>query len=250
MAAKPLVYVHGAGPQQPAAAFKHEADMILFGRDMPTTKVAHYSDVRWPPAGSGPTAAPNRAARPAGSPRSARRWRRRSAPRGGRCDRLGDPDVAASPRDGRGRSHAAAVRRPMWRPRGAWSRSSTARRTGSRAVRSAGPPGRGPRSDLPGPDLPLHRRQVRERRHRLPVRPVHGGDAGAGPPGAPAQPAPEGHRRPQPRHDHHLRRAVGAGLRRASRSTSSSRSAARSASATSSSACATAPAGRTRSRSR
>src|SRR6185312_11377365 len=40
---------------------KHEADMILFGRDMPTTRVAHYSEVRWPPAGSGPTAAPNRA---------------------------------------------------------------------------------------------------------------------------------------------------------------------------------------------
>ena len=61
MAALPLLYVHGAGPQQPAPAFKHEADMILFGRDMPTTKVAHYSEVRWPPAGSGPTAAPNRA---------------------------------------------------------------------------------------------------------------------------------------------------------------------------------------------
>lgn len=61
MAAQPLMYVHGAGPQLPAAAFKHEADMILFGRDMPTTKVAHYSEVRWPPAGSGPTAAPNRA---------------------------------------------------------------------------------------------------------------------------------------------------------------------------------------------
>ena len=61
MAAKPLLYVHGAGPQQPVAAFKHEADMILFGRDMSTTKVAYYSDVRWPPAGAGPTAAPNRA---------------------------------------------------------------------------------------------------------------------------------------------------------------------------------------------
>src|SRR6186997_1387025 len=61
MAPLPLLYVHGAGPQQPAPAFKHEADMILFGRDMPTTKVAHYSEVRWPPAGSGPTAAPNRA---------------------------------------------------------------------------------------------------------------------------------------------------------------------------------------------
>ena len=63
MAAKPLLYVHGAGPQQPVAAFKHEADLILFGRDMSTTKVAYYAGVRWPPAGSGPTAAPNRAGR-------------------------------------------------------------------------------------------------------------------------------------------------------------------------------------------
>src|SRR3954454_24305037 len=62
MAAQPLLYVHGAGPQQPAAAFKHEADLILFGRDMPTTKVAYYSGVRWPPTGAGPTAAPNQVA--------------------------------------------------------------------------------------------------------------------------------------------------------------------------------------------
>ena len=60
MAAQPLLYVHGAGPQQPAAAFKHEADLILFGRDMPSTKVAYYAGVRWPPTGAGPTAAPNR----------------------------------------------------------------------------------------------------------------------------------------------------------------------------------------------
>jgi hypothetical protein len=60
MAAQPLLYVHGAGPQKAAAAFKHEADLILFGRDMPTTKVAHYAGVRWPPTSAGPTAAPNR----------------------------------------------------------------------------------------------------------------------------------------------------------------------------------------------
>jgi hypothetical protein len=63
MAAKPLLYVHGAGPQAPAAAFKHEADTILFGQDVSTTRVAHYAGVRWPPTGSGPTAAPNRAGR-------------------------------------------------------------------------------------------------------------------------------------------------------------------------------------------
>ena len=32
MARKPLVWVHGAGPQAPPAAFKHEADTIVFGR--------------------------------------------------------------------------------------------------------------------------------------------------------------------------------------------------------------------------
>ena len=35
MAAKPLLYVHRAGPQAPAAAIKHEADTIVFGRDLP-----------------------------------------------------------------------------------------------------------------------------------------------------------------------------------------------------------------------
>jgi hypothetical protein len=60
----PLVYVHGAGPQAPAAAFKHEADMFVFGRDMPSTRVAHYAGVRWPPAtGGGPAAAPQRSNR-------------------------------------------------------------------------------------------------------------------------------------------------------------------------------------------
>jgi hypothetical protein len=56
---KPVVYVHGAGPQQPAPAFKHELDQILFGRDMPTTRVGYYADVRWPPGrgAAGPAAA-------------------------------------------------------------------------------------------------------------------------------------------------------------------------------------------------
>jgi hypothetical protein len=53
MAAQPLVYVHGAGVQAPAPAMKHELDHLLFGRDMSTTRVAHYADVRWPPAGGG-----------------------------------------------------------------------------------------------------------------------------------------------------------------------------------------------------
>jgi len=67
VASLPLVYVHGAGPQQPAPAWKHEVDLLLFGRDMPSTRVAHYADVRWgKPPGGGPAIAPtssNRARR-------------------------------------------------------------------------------------------------------------------------------------------------------------------------------------------
>lgn len=53
MAAQRLVYVHGAGAQPPAPALKHELDLLLFGRDMATTRVANYSDVRWPPTAGG-----------------------------------------------------------------------------------------------------------------------------------------------------------------------------------------------------
>jgi hypothetical protein len=64
VAALPLVYVHGAGPQASAPAFKLEADGILFGGDMPSTRVAYYAGVRWPPAtGGGPAAAPQRSNR-------------------------------------------------------------------------------------------------------------------------------------------------------------------------------------------
>ena len=64
MAPLPLVYVHGAGPQAPAAAFKDEADRLIFGRKMSTTSVAHYAGVRWPPpTGGGPSAAPRRSDR-------------------------------------------------------------------------------------------------------------------------------------------------------------------------------------------
>jgi hypothetical protein len=46
---KPLVYVHGAGAQKPIQQFKDECDRLLFGRPMPSTRAAYYSDVRWPP---------------------------------------------------------------------------------------------------------------------------------------------------------------------------------------------------------
>jgi hypothetical protein len=44
-----LVYVHGAGPQKAAPQLKQELDRILFRREMASTRVAHYSEVRWPP---------------------------------------------------------------------------------------------------------------------------------------------------------------------------------------------------------
>jgi hypothetical protein len=34
VASSPLVYVHGAGPQLPAAALKDEADKLVFGLQM------------------------------------------------------------------------------------------------------------------------------------------------------------------------------------------------------------------------
>jgi hypothetical protein len=57
MAGETLVYVHGAGKQAKAPALKKELDGLLFGTNPPTTRVAYYADVRWPPAGAGPAAA-------------------------------------------------------------------------------------------------------------------------------------------------------------------------------------------------
>jgi hypothetical protein len=57
---KQLVYVHGAGPQKPAPALKHDIDMVLFGKDMSTSRIGYYANVRWPssatPAGPAVTA--------------------------------------------------------------------------------------------------------------------------------------------------------------------------------------------------
>jgi hypothetical protein len=70
MTAQPLIYVHGAGAQQPAPALKRELDQLVFGRDTGTTRVAYYSDVRWPPAAGDQ--------RTIGPDRSRRRWRSRA----------------------------------------------------------------------------------------------------------------------------------------------------------------------------
>ena len=51
-----LVYVHGAGQQKPASVLKHDIDMLLFGKDMSSTRLAYYANVRWPGAGvAGPS---------------------------------------------------------------------------------------------------------------------------------------------------------------------------------------------------
>jgi hypothetical protein len=49
---KQIVYVHGAGPQKPAATLKHDIDTALFGKDMSTTRLAFYANVRWPTGGT------------------------------------------------------------------------------------------------------------------------------------------------------------------------------------------------------
>jgi hypothetical protein len=127
MARKPLVWVHGAGPQAPPAAFKHEADTIVFGRDMATTRLAYYADVRWPPpTGGGPTAAPARTNR-------ARRARAiRST-----MDPAQTPEEAAAaivdatltvpppPPPGRGRGATAAAAAPQPAPSRAHVRQAT-----------------------------------------------------------------------------------------------------------------------------
>ena len=47
---KQIVYVHGAGPQKPAAALKHDIDIALFGKDVSASRLAWYANVRWPSA--------------------------------------------------------------------------------------------------------------------------------------------------------------------------------------------------------
>ena len=51
----PLVYVHGAGPQAPLKDFKHEADTLIFGTDVASSRVGYYANVRWQAASGGPT---------------------------------------------------------------------------------------------------------------------------------------------------------------------------------------------------
>ncbi len=64
MSSLPLVYIHGAGPQAPVTNFKREADRLIFGKDMPSTRVGYYANVRWPAvSGGGTVAAPARASR-------------------------------------------------------------------------------------------------------------------------------------------------------------------------------------------
>jgi hypothetical protein len=72
-----LVFVHGAGPQKPASILKHDIDMLLFGKDMPSTRLAYYADVRWPGGGA---AGPAITASGSSRPRRIRAIRRASDP--------------------------------------------------------------------------------------------------------------------------------------------------------------------------
>jgi len=79
----PLVYVHGAGPQLPMKDFKTEADGLIFGKAMASTRVGYYADVRWPqgPAGATPVAGRRTAAsggRPAAAGAAGANRRRRT----------------------------------------------------------------------------------------------------------------------------------------------------------------------------
>ena len=107
MSPLPLVYVHGAGPQEPMKDFKHENDLLIFGKDMPTTRVGYYANVRWPAAGGGAGVAA--AAAGSSRPRRVRAIRAAMAPELS-ADAAAARIVAATlkPPAGAGRGAAAA----------------------------------------------------------------------------------------------------------------------------------------------
>ena len=203
MATKNLVYVHGAGKQIPADDLKKQLDQILFGGPLATSRVARLLDVRWPPIGSG------MAVTGGGTGRA----RRMAAVKHAAVHTV-SPDEAAE----------MIVKATLTAPRPARSARRhrvTARRRGPReGVLPARRPGRAPvfgrmRSGSGSSiHLPVGRRHLRERRV----------DYLFGPPKAamqvPSSQGPDGgaeagrRRRAQPRHDHHLRRAVRAGCSR------------------------------------
>jgi hypothetical protein len=76
---KQIVYVHGAGPQKPAATLKHDIDMALFGTDMSTSRIGWYANVRWPSGGA--SAGLAAAVRTSGRIRRSRAIRTASDPR-------------------------------------------------------------------------------------------------------------------------------------------------------------------------
>jgi len=86
--AQTLVYVHGAGAQKPAKDLKQELDLILFGHDLASSRVAYYADIRWPPAGA-------MAGLPAPEPAASRKAARANAVRAAE-DRQVSPKAAAN----------------------------------------------------------------------------------------------------------------------------------------------------------
>lgn len=109
MSPLPLVYVHGAGPQQPAPAFKHELDLLLFGRDMPSTRVGYYADLRWPPGGAAGGGGVGVAAGPTGVSRQRRATAIRRAAEPGTSPRVAATEILAATLKGPGGRGAAGA---------------------------------------------------------------------------------------------------------------------------------------------
>ena len=169
----PLLYVHGAGPQPPAATLKKQLDAILFGQDAATTRArllrrcpvgqdvrrAWRSRLRRRPIEQGCTAASDPVHRnPRKDPNGGRRRDHRSDPRAGtKALARGSADArrcrgcARCPTTARDVEAARRLVERLYRQADVVASRSSVPRTR-----------RGSRDHLPRSDLPDRRRQVRE----------------------------------------------------------------------------------------
>ena len=202
---------------------KAELDQVIFGRPMAASRVAHYSDVRWPPAGpvggrssgaAADRAARDRAVRAAAKPQV--------APTDAASEivaatlapaRLGG-DVVHRLQGGRAQPEPASSVGPSATDtrRGSATRGAALPISRSRRRTVRGADTTGWRHHISGLDLPPRRRCLCQRRGGLPVRRLRRTDACPGPSGAPHRSRTESHRRPQPGHDHRVRRPQRTGL--------------------------------------
>jgi hypothetical protein len=82
--------------------------MLLFGRDMPTTRVGYYADVRWPPGGQ-PAGGMGAAAGPVGVPRQRRATAIRRAAEPGTSPRVAATEILKATLRGPGGAGAAGA---------------------------------------------------------------------------------------------------------------------------------------------